>query len=245
MKLQNQTAIVTGAGRGIGRAIALAFAREGANVTLAARTSAEIETVAEEIRALGGKALAVATDVASKASVQGMVAQTIDGFGRVDILVNNAGVAGTSPIAQITEELWDLNIAVNLKGVFLCTQAVFTHMCDRRSGHIVNVTSLSDRYDGANYGAYGAAKWGARGFTGITRTEGRPFGVKATVVAPGPVDTKMRRDHHRDEGAKLGQPEDVADLVMLAVTQSAAVTTHDLALHTTSNPELEMLAHWE
>ena len=149
------------------------------------------------------------------------------------------------PERTITEELWDLNIAVNLKGVFLCTQAVFTHMCDRRSGHIVNVTSLSDRYDGANYGAYGAAKWGARGFTGITRTEGRPFGVKATVVAPGPVDTKMRRDHHRDEGAKLGQPEDVADLVMLAVTQSAAVTTHDLALHTTSNPELEMLAHWE
>ena len=207
MKLENQTAIVTGAGRGIGRAIALAFAGEGANVTLAARTSTEIDAVAAEIRALGREALAVATDVASKASVLDMVAQTIDRFGQVDILVNNAGVGGSSPIPKITEELWDLNIAVNLKGVFLCTQAVFSHMCDRGSGHIVNVTSLADRYEGANYGAYGAAKWGARGFTRITQTEGRRHGVKATVVAPGPVDTKMRRDHHRDEDAKLGQPQ--------------------------------------
>ena len=245
MKLRNQTAIVTGAGRGIGRAIALAFAREGANLTLAARTSAEIDAVAEEIHSLGREALAVTTDVASKASVQEMVAQTIDRFGHVDTLVNNAGVGGTSPIPKITEELWDLNIAVNLKGVFLCTQAVFTHMCDRGSGHIVNVTSLADRKDGANFGAYAAAKWGARGFTGITRTEGRPYGVKATLVAPGPVDTKMRRDHHRNEDIKLGQPDDVADLVMLAVTQSPAVSTHELTLHATSNPELEMLPHWE
>ena len=245
MKLENQTAIVTGAGRGIGRAIALAFAGEGANVTLAARTSTEIDAVAAEIRALGREALAVATDVASKASVLDMVAQTIDRFGQVDILVNNAGVGGSSPIPKITEELWDLNIAVNLKGVFLCTQAVFSHMCDRGSGHIVNVTSLADRYEGANYGAYGAAKWGARGFTRITQTEGRRHGVKATVVAPGPVDTKMRRDHHRDEDAKLGQPQDVADLVMLAVTQSPVVATYDLTLHTTSNPEVEMIPHWE
>ena len=162
MKLRNQTAIVTGAGRGIGRAIALAFAREGANLTLAARTSAEIDAVAEEIHSLGREALAVTTDVASKASVQEMVAQTIDRFGHVDTLVNNAGVGGTSPIPKITEELWDLNIAVNLKGVFLCTQAVFTHTCDRGSGHSVNVTSLADRKDGANFGAYAAAKWGAR-----------------------------------------------------------------------------------
>ena len=185
MRLQNQTAIVTGAGRGIGRATALALAREGAGVTLAARTGAEIEAVAEEIRTLGREALAVPTDVADQAAVQAMVAQTIDRFGKVDILVNNAGVAGTSPIPKITEELWDRNIAVNLKAVFLCTQAVFSHMCARGRGHIVNVSSLAGRYPVANYGAYGAAKFGVRGFTGITGLEGRPHGVKATPRGTG------------------------------------------------------------
>ena len=245
MRLQNQTAIVTGAGRGIGRATALALAREGAGVTLAARTAAEIEAVAEEIRALGREALAVPTDVADQAAVQAMVAHTIDRFGKVDILVNNAGVAGTSPIPNITEELWDRNIAVNLKAVFLCTQAVFSHMCERGRGHIVNVSSLAGRYPGVNYGAYGAAKFGVRGFTGITGLEGRPHGVKATLVEPGPMDTKMRRDHHRDEVSQLGQPGDVADLILLAVTQSPKVHTPELPLYTTSSPEIEMIRHWE
>ena len=243
MKLQNQTAIVTGAGRGIGRATALALAREGANVTLAARTAAEIEAVAGEIRALGREALAIPTDVADKAAVQAMVAQTIDRFGAVDILVNNAGVAGTSPIH--TEELWDLNIAVNLKAVFLCTQAVFSHMCERGRGHILNVSSLAGRHPGANYGAYGASKFGVRGFTGITGQEGGRHGVKATLVEPGPMDTRMRRDNHRDDASRLGQPEDVADLILLAVTQSPNVHIPELPLYTTANPELEMIRHWE
>ena len=244
MKLEGQTAIVTGAGRGIGRATALAFARAGADVVLAARTGAEIEAVAEEVRQTGREALAVPTDVANKAAVVAMVQQTLDRFGKVDILVNNAGVGGTSPIPEITEELWDLNLAVNLKGVFLCTQAVFTHMCERGRGHIVNVSSLAGKHPGANYGAYGSSKFGVTGFTGITRAEGRAHGVKATLVEPGPVDTRMRRTYHRDEESQLGQPEDVADLIMLAVTQSPQVDTPELTLYTTSNPELEMLKHW-
>ncbi|MDE0229150.1 MAG: SDR family NAD(P)-dependent oxidoreductase, partial [Spirochaetaceae bacterium] len=178
-------------------------------------------------------------------AVQAMVAQTIDRFGAVDILVNNAGVPGTSPIPEITEELWDRNMAVNLKAVFLCTQAVFSHMCERGRGHILNVSSLAGRHPGANYGAYGAAKFGVRGFTGITGQEGGRHGVKATLVEPGPVDTKMRRDHHRDDAARLGQPEDVADLILLAVTQSPQVHIPELPLYTTTNPELEMIRHWE
>ena len=234
MRLQNQTAIVTGAGRGIGRATALALAREGAGVTLAARTAAEIEAVAEEIRALGREALAVPTDVADQAAVQAMVAHTIDRFGTVDILVNNAGVAGTSPIPNITEELWDRNIAVNLKAVFLCTQAVFGHMCERGRGHIVNVSSLAGRYPVAKYGAYGAAKFGVRGFTGITGLEGRPHGVKATLVEPGPMDTKMRRDHHRDEVSQLGatgrrgRPDPVCRHPVVQGPHSGASALHHL-----------------
>ena len=244
MKLKDQTAIVTGAGRGIGRATALAFAHEGANVVLAARTVSEIEAVAEEIQKTGREALAVPTDVANKSEVQSMVQKTLERFGKVDILVNNAGVAGTSPIPKITEELWDLNLAVNLKGVFLCTQAVFSHMCEQGHGHILNVSSLAGRHPGARYGAYCAAKFGVSGFTGVTNNEGLSHGVKATLVEPGPVDTKMRRDNHKDDLSKLAQPEDVADMIMLAVTQSPNAHTPVLSLYTTSNPEIEMIKHW-
>ena len=244
MKLKDQTAIVTGAGRGIGRATALTFAHEGANVVLVARTVSEIEAVAEEIQKTGREALAVPTDVANKSEVQSMVQKTLERFGKVDILVNNAGVAGTSPIPKITEELWDLNLAVNLKGVFLCTQAVFSHMCEQGHGHIVNVSSLAGRHPGARYGAYCAAKFGVSGFTGVTNNEGLSHGVKATLVEPGPVDTKMRRDNHKDNLSKLAQPEDVADMIMLAVTQSPNAHTPVLSLYTTSNPEIEMIKHW-
>ncbi len=244
MKLKDQTAIVTGAGRGIGRATALTFAHEGANVVLVARTVSEIEAVAEEIQKTGREALAVPTDVANKSEVQSMVQKTLERFGKVDILVNNAGVAGTSPIPKITEELWDLNLAVNLKGVFLCTQAVFSPMCEQGHGHILNVSSLAGRHPGARYGAYCAAKFGVSGFTGVTNNEGLSHGVKATLVEPGPVDTKMRRDNHKDNLSKLAQPEDVADMIMLAVTQSPNAHTPVLSLYTTSNPEIEMIKHW-
>ena len=173
-----------------------------------------------------------------------MVQKTLERFGKVDILVNNAGVAGTSPIPKITEELWDLNLAVNLKGVFLCTQAVFSHMCEQGHGHILNVSSLAGRHPGARYGAYCAAKFGVSGFTGVTNNEGLSHGVKATLVEPGPVDTKMRRDNHKDNLSKLAQPEDVADMIMLAVTQSPNAHTPVLSLYTTSNPEIEMIKHW-
>ncbi len=244
MKLKDQTAIVTGAGRGIGRATALAFAHEGANVVLVARTDSEIEAVAEEIQKTGREALAVPTDVANKSQVQSMVQKTLERFGKVDILVNNAGVAGTSPIPKITEELWELNMAVNLKGVFLCTQAVFSHMREQGHGHIVNVSSLAGRHPGARYGAYCAAKFGVSGFTGVTNSEGLSHGVKATLVEPGATDTKMRRDNHKDDLSKLAQPEDVADMIMLAVTQSPNAHTPVLSLYTTSNPEIEMIKHW-
>ena len=122
----------------------------------------------------------VPTDVSNKSEVESMVEQALDRFGKVDILVNNAGVAIHNPIPLIREEDWDLNIAVNLKAVFLCTQAVFGHMCEQGHGHIVNVSSLAGKHPGARYGAYGAAKLGVAGFTGVTNAEGRPYGVKAT-----------------------------------------------------------------
>jgi NAD(P)-dependent dehydrogenase (short-subunit alcohol dehydrogenase family) len=219
MKLKDKIAIVTGAGRGIGRATALAFAQEGAHLVLAARSVSEIESVAKEVRSVGRQALPVQTDVTNKSDVDSMVQQTLERFGKVDILVNNAGVGYLKPIPDIREEDWDLCINVNLKSVFLCTQAVFTHMCEQGSGYIVNVSSLAGKYYPYKMAAYGAAKWGVGGFTGITQVEGRPHGVRAILVRPGATDTKMRRDWCDDDPDKLLQPEDISEAILLAVTQ--------------------------
>ncbi|RKU31006.1 hypothetical protein C6495_12810 [Candidatus Poribacteria bacterium] len=233
MKLENRVAIITGGGRGIGRATALAFAAAGADIVLAARTIGEISAVAEEVQALGRRALAIPTDVQHKAAVDAMVTQTLDTFGKVDILVNNAGVAIHNPIPKIREEDWDVTMAVNLKGVFLCTQAVFGLMCEQQSGHIVNVSSVSGKHGHVNGGAYCASKFAVVGFTETTNNEGRPHGVKASVVCPGPVDTKMRRDNHPDDVIEhLTLPEDVAALILFLVTQPPRAHTLETVIRT-------------
>ena len=141
MKLANHVAIITGAGRGIGKQTALVLAEAGANIILAARSVPEIEAVADEIRALGRKALAIPTDVTQKPQVESMVKKTYDAFGKVDILINNAGLARHNLIPDIDEQDWDDQIAVNLKGTFLCTQAVFKQMCEQKYGNIINISS--------------------------------------------------------------------------------------------------------
>ncbi|MBE0578768.1 SDR family NAD(P)-dependent oxidoreductase [Devosia sp.] len=219
MKLDGKTAVITGAGRGIGRAIALELAREGANIVLAAPEFGEIEAVSAEIRALGRDALPVETDIQYKAQVERMATAALERFGAVDILVNNGGVAIHNAIPNIKEEDWDWMMAINLKGTFLCTQAFFQHMCDRRQGHIVNIVSRSGKAARAKFGAYSASKFGALGFTETTDNEGVAFNVKATAVLPGAVATKQRSENHDDDQAKLLQPQDVAEYVAFIVTR--------------------------
>ncbi len=233
MKLKDRIAIITGAGRGIGRATALAFAREGGDIVLASRTESEIKSVASEIEKLGRRALPIKTDVQKKNEVENLVSAAINKFGKVDILVNNAGVAIHNPIHKIREEDWDLTMGVNLKGVFLCTQAVFSLMCEQKHGHIVNVSSVSGKYGHVNGGAYCASKFAVIGLTETTNNEGRQHSVKASVVCPGPVDTKMRRDNHPDDIVEnLTQPEDVADLILFHVTQSPRAHTLESVIRT-------------
>lgn len=223
MKLKGKTAVITGAGRGIGRATAHALAKEGCNIVLAALEADQIEAVAAEIRAIGAEALAVATDVQHKSQVMALAQAAFDRFGAVDILVNNAGVAIHNAIPNIKEEDWDWMMAINLKGTFLCTQAFFQHMCDRRSGHIINIVSRAGKVASAKFGAYAASKFGMLGFTQTTDAEGIEFGVKATALTPGAVDTKQRAENHIDDTSKLLQPEDVADYVAFVVTRPARV----------------------
>lgn len=236
MKLAGKVAIITGAGRGIGRSTALALASEGANVVLAARTQTEIDVVAEECRALGVEALSIPVDVSQKDQVNAMAETAYETFGRVDILVNNAGVAIHNLIPDIREEDFDLNYLVNTKGLFLCTQAVFSRMCEQGSGHIINISSGAGKRGSARFGAYAASKFAAVGFTQTTDAEGQPYGVKASVVCPGPVDTVMRRDNHPNDILEhLTRPEEIADAILYLVCQSPTAHTPEMIVRTPLN----------
>jgi len=219
MRLKGKTAVITGAGRGIGRATALELAKEGANIVLAAPEFDQIEKVAAEIKALGREALPVRTDIRYKSQIEAMAKQAFDRFGSVEILVNNGGVAIHNAIPNIKEEDWDWMMSINLKGTFLCTQAFFQHMCDRRQGHIVNIVSRAGKVASAKFGAYAASKFGALGFTQTTDSEGIPYNVKATALCPGAVATQQRAENHIDDQSKLLQPEDVAEYVAFIVTR--------------------------
>jgi 3-oxoacyl-[acyl-carrier protein] reductase len=230
MKLQGKTAVITGAGRGIGRATALELAKEGANIVLAAPEANEIEAVAAEVRALGKAALAVQTDIQYKAQNEALAKAAIDRFGSVEIPVNNGGVAIHNAIPQIKEEDWDWMMRINLKGTFLCTQAFFQHMCDRQQGHIVNIVSRAGKVAAAKVGAYAASKFGALGFTQTTDAEGLPFNVKATAVCPGAVATQQRAENHDDDQSMLLQPQDVAEYVVFIVTRPKRVYIGEVSI---------------
>lgn len=224
MKLEGKTAVITGAGRGIGRATALELAKAGANIVLAAPERDQIEAVAAEIRELGRAALPVQTDIQYKSQIEAMAKAAFDQFGSVEILVNNGGVAIHNAIPNIKEEDWDWMMAINLKGTFLCTQAFFQHMCDRRQGHIVNIVSRAGKVASAKFGAYAASKFGALGFTQTTDAEGIPYNVKATALCPGAVATQQRAENHDDDQSMLLQPEDIAEYVAFIVTRADRVS---------------------
>ncbi len=191
MKLAEKVAIVTGGGRGIGRATCLRFAREGANVVVAARTASEVEAVADEVRALGRRALAVPTDVSQERQIDGMVRRTLEEFGQVDVLVNNAGVNADHTVAGMPTEAWHYVLNVNLTAAFLACRAVLPSMIERRSGAIVNVTSRAAKVGRLKRSAYCAAKAGLGAFGMALAKEVEEFNIRVNTVLPGAVDTKM------------------------------------------------------
>src|SRR5690349_14763840 len=219
-QLSNQIAVVTGAGRGIGRAIALKFAAEGADVVCISRTVENSEKVANEIRALGRKAWAHALDVADGNAVSAAAEKILAEAGRVDILVNNAGVTRDNLLMRMSEEDWDTVLDTNLKGAFLLTKAFSRTLIKQRSGRIINVGSVIGLMGNAGQCNYAASKAGLFGFTRSVARELASRGITANAIAPGFVETDMTSGlskEMRDGILKqvplgtFGQPEDIAN----------------------------------
>ena len=221
--LHNRVALVTGASRGIGAAIAMAFAEAGAAVAVNYRERAEeAEAIAAAIRDRGGQALAVGADVSRREPVAAMVERVAAGLGPVDILVNNAGIGIVRGIDDLTEEDFDQTIAVNLKSAFLCTQAVLPPMRQRGWGRIVNISSGAARGAGAIGAHYNASKAGMEGLTRGYAARLVKEGITVNAVAPSLIETDMMRGR-RDEMAariplgRMGQPEEVAHAVLMVI----------------------------
>lgn len=237
MKLEEKVAIVTGAGRdgkGIGRAIALALAAEGARVAVASRTQANAEAVAEEIRAAGGEALGIGCDVSSGESVDAMVNQVTTAWGRLDILVNNAGITRDNLVLRMKEADWDAVLDTNLKGAFLCSKSVIKVMLRQKSGCIVNMSSIMGLVGNIGQSNYAAAKGGIIALTRSLAKEVASRGIRVNAIAPGFIDTAMTdliSDEMRQrylEGIPLqryGQPEEIARVVLFFASEESSYIT--------------------
>ena len=216
MRLENQVALVSGGGRGLGRATALVFAAEGADIAVIARTKKEIETVAKEVQKLGRRALAIKADVTKPHDVQNAVEKTIDAYGKIDVLVNSQGDWLIKPTLKTTEEDWDHIMDTNLKSVYLTCKAVLPYMITQKNGHIFNIGSASGLWypGGGIITIYKASKMGLTGFSKALAEEQAPNGIGVHLIAPHPMDTPMRWDSTptADKPALI-RPEVVADLM--------------------------------
>jgi 3-hydroxybutyrate dehydrogenase len=231
MKLANRLAFITGGGRGIGRAIALAFAREGANVCLAARTRSEIEKVAEEVRAQGVKAVSVECDVAKYGDVERAFEFSAKQFGRApDILVNNAGIVETAPFVKIDEAMWQRHIAVNLTGTFHCTRTALAGMLAGGWGRIINIASIAGKTGQPYIAAYAASKHGVLGLTRVLALEVASVGITVNAICPGYVDTEMTERGVQNIVARTGiSAEDALAALNKMSPQNRMVTAEEVA----------------
>jgi len=243
MKLMGKKAIVTGSSRGIGRAIALDLAQEGADVVVNYHKRGEkAEEVAEEIRSMGRKVLVAKADISDISSVRRMIAETIKEFDRIDILVNNAGIVHKAPMEAVSEEIWDGVMNVNLRGAFLCCKYAGEQMIRQGEGNIINISSIAGFMPEINLGAYSVSKAGLIMLTQLLALEWARYNIRVNAVCPGPIETELIGEafdtsellEARTEGVpirRFGRPEEVAKLVsFLASDDSSNITGEHIVI---------------
>jgi len=234
--LTGQVAVVTGAGRGIGAAIASKLAQMGAHVVLCGRSRAPLEATAAAIVGSGAKAEVSECDVMDLPSVEAVAAHVEQTLGRTDILVNNAGVGGfSSPLHEMPPDSWERVINTNLRGVYYTMRAFAPLMIRARRGHIVNISSLAGKNPLPNGAAYAASKWGLNGLSYSVAEELRAYNIRVAVVCPGSVNTDLS-PHTGKDPSKLLQPEDVAHVVAMLVTQAPQSFASEVLLRPTLKP---------
>lgn len=234
--LKNKTALVTGAGKGIGKAIALALAKEGVNVILVARTQEEIDSVAAKVRSLRVKALAITADVADINSVNAAVEKALSEFGAIDILINNAGIASFGKFLELEPTDWERIIQVNLMGPYYMTRAVVPNMIERQTGDIINISSTAGLAGNAMTSAYSASKFALLGLTDSLMQEMRKHNIRVTALTPSTVATDMAKELKLTDGNpdKVMQAEDMAELVIAQLKLNRRVFVKNSSLWSTN-----------
>lgn len=241
--LKGQVVIVTGGGSGIGRSIAIEFAKAGASVVLAGRRPAVLEKTGEEIKNLGGRSLCISTDTSQRASVDNLIHSTMAEYGMIDILVNNAAIQDYGePLLQISEEVWDSVIDTNLKGYFLCCQAAGKKMVERKRGKIINIASIAGFAPAATGGIYNISKAGVVMLTKLLARQLASYNIRINAIAPGYVNTPMAKDVQRDSErlrkveafiplGHMAEPIDIANAALfLASEASKHMTGHTMLI---------------
>jgi len=235
--LSGRTAILTGGGTGIGQGVALALAREGANVVICGRRTGPLQDTVTAIKEAGGASLAVQADVSSAGDVERLVQRVVDAYGTVDVLVNNAGVGGGDQVHQHDVDDWDRVMAINLRGPFLMARAVLPLMRAQRRGHIVNISSESGLEYYSGNGAYGVSKHALNALAEFIQRENQELGIRVDTICPGMVVTEMSQDTPGLDHSKCLYPEDIADLVVWLLSRRPNVKIGTpILIQTMENP---------